>query len=1578
MPSNWLVWDRIREFARSNRIYQQERILQDQSSVDRLAVGGDFLDFSSQNAILQQTNLQINRLERYKDYEQMDQTGEITLALDLFSDECLCGDTCIPLLDGTRPTIRELASFGPDHKFWVFAQDQDGKLVPAEAYNARMTRRNAEMVKVLLDDGAVVRVTPDHLFKLRDGSYQEARLLKSGDRLMPLYLKTNYRRKKGKYLEIKPYPTATAYDFIYTGDRFQSVHRWVYESLHEDHPEIVHHNNIKSRDNTPRNLIGMTWLEHQQIHRKLGPDNPSFNKLTLADIDFKLAGWRGSLKRKDILRLLGVGFRVLDRLLAGADLTWEDFKSKYHVCECGTKLIGTRKVCNKCKVIYQHDWHQQHKDNHTYRLRRLLAKRADYQAVQWKVCQYCEEKLPIEQFKKSKCSVSPYCNECRPGIVQKRYLKKCFNHKVVSVIPDGVEAEVFDITVPGHNCFAAGTESSWVIVHNCSLIDPEHKHGIIIRAANRRIKEDLEELYYDTLLIDRWLRPASRYLCKFGDSAFEIVTDRNRTGVSSLRFMNIYNFTRIETRFGDLVGFFYQDEMYPEPVFLHPWACMHSRLTNFENIYAPYGRCAALSSPILTPQGYKELGDIDIGNTVYSFNGLTKQETKVLGMIHSGMKSGIRIRTKYRELEVSEDHPILAVLRGAGGKLFRRYVPAKHVVSGSMVVVHDPEIDDDNSYMVEEVTKQSEIGQIEVGDIQVDSGHGNFIANGIAIHNSVIDGSRKPFKQLRLMEDASLIYRICLRGDSLIWTPTGHKQIKDLRVGDKVYCFKEGKLQETHLIDTMCNGNDVVYHIKSQHREIYANATHPVLVEVSYANKCKYDRPIRLEYIDVKDLVVKRNSRGSHHRFVLPEVKHAQYVNLTKIEVPLYAQSEAGIWRPALAGQNGARSGWVFDYSFNICEEFTLPDVADEDFARWFGFMVGDGYVSRRRSRKTKCIVSEVGITLGDDIEINGKYVALFEKYVGKTHFSEELRSEAVGKAYVYSRYLVKFMIANGFVPGAHNKRIPEWVFRSPRSVQEAFIDGLVDADGHRRIFKGGITESCEIELCNEMLVRDLKELCHRLGWNAGSVRTRYREHTEEIVPGRMLPTTESWELYFTKQRHESHDFVPAGALNSGRSEAILSVEEDGEDLVYDVTIADDIHNIIVNGVVTHQTRGPEKRKYKIPVGMIPPKEIPEYLMNIARLFKRQRFYNPTTGTFDERYSPIVQEDDFFLPMRPDGTGPDIEVLPGGENMDKISDIEYFKKKMIAPLKIPFARVGIGEGAGEPNEKSLAQSDAEFAKAVQWIQSEIALSLQKVGIVHLALRGHSVQDIKGFSLSLASTSALDDLYRMETWATRVNVMSDLKEIGWFPREWIVTRFTDLSPDEIQEMEEMSEAESEGKEEGGGGGGGGGGLGDMGGDEMGGDEMGGEEMGGEEMGGDELDFGDEGGGDEGGGELEPEEEEEAFELEHRKDEKRMITEIRRDKRRTKKYDNLVKLSSRTGRPSNPFQFLLESKELDGLSKTPPEMLIEGVQDKGILVGVSIQEEVRQGAMNEIKNIIKNQQPPTANDTDVNSEDLPEIP
>jgi len=282
--------------------------------------------------------------------------------------------------------------------------------------------------------------------------------------------------------------------------------------------------------------------------------------------------------------------------------------------------------------------------------------------------------------------------------------------------------------------------------------------------------------------------------------------------------------------------------------------------------------------------------------------------------------------------------------------------------------------------------------------------------------------------------------------------------------------------------------------------------------------------------------------------------------------------------------------------------------------------------------------------------------------------------------------------------------------------------------------------------------------------------------------------------------------------------------------------------------IIYRLTRAPEKRVFTIPIGNIPTREIPNYMEMVSRQFKRKKIFDPASGDMNERWSPHLQEDDFWLPVRPDGSGPKVDTLPGAENLDQIADIEYFKKKMISALKVPFARVGIGDQS-EDSRQSLSQVAPEFAKAVQHIQREVGIGLKKVALVHLALKGYTTEQMKSFDIAMTSSSAIDELYRIETWKSRADVIVQLKDTGYFTPEWILSRFTDMTADEIEllEIQRREMASDEGDEEegglgGGGGGGGGGGLSLPGFAGGGGGDLGGGLEGGDK----ELDLGGEGG------------------------------------------------------------------------------------------------------------------------------------
>jgi hypothetical protein len=109
---------------------------------------------------------------------------------------CLDGDTRISLLDGTEPTIRELAH---RHKstgetFSVYSYDHKTKrIVPGENVTAIVSGVK-RCVEVELDNGEKVVSSFDHPFLARNGEYVHAENLIPGQSLMPLYRKRGYEQ----------------------------------------------------------------------------------------------------------------------------------------------------------------------------------------------------------------------------------------------------------------------------------------------------------------------------------------------------------------------------------------------------------------------------------------------------------------------------------------------------------------------------------------------------------------------------------------------------------------------------------------------------------------------------------------------------------------------------------------------------------------------------------------------------------------------------------------------------------------------------------------------------------------------------------------------------------------------------------------------------------------------------------------------------------------------------------------------------------------------------------------------------------------------------------------------------------------------------------------------------------------------------------------------------------------------------------------------------------------------------------------------------------------------------------------
>lgn len=188
---------------------------------------------------------------------------------------CFAGDTRIALASGESRTFAELAADweqGITH--FGYATNKAGRVVVVPLVEPRLTKPNAPLVRVTLDNGESVRCTPDHLFRLRDGSYRRADALAAGDSLMPLYRSVS-SKSAGDKLD--------GYERVWMNDREEWVYTHYladgYNLRHgldsTDNGNVRHHVDVNKRNNDPRNLRRMTWEDHAAL--QLNKD-PAFRK----------------------------------------------------------------------------------------------------------------------------------------------------------------------------------------------------------------------------------------------------------------------------------------------------------------------------------------------------------------------------------------------------------------------------------------------------------------------------------------------------------------------------------------------------------------------------------------------------------------------------------------------------------------------------------------------------------------------------------------------------------------------------------------------------------------------------------------------------------------------------------------------------------------------------------------------------------------------------------------------------------------------------------------------------------------------------------------------------------------------------------------------------------------------------------------------------------------------------------------------------------------------------------------------------------------------------------------------------
>ncbi|MBU4251684.1 MAG: DNA gyrase subunit A [Candidatus Omnitrophica bacterium] len=179
---------------------------------------------------------------------------------------CFTKDTKVKLVDGRNLDFGDLIKeAGQGRVNYTYTINHSGLISIAEIKNPRLTTRNAEIIKVILDNGAEIRCTPNHRFMLRDGAYKEAKDLTTGESLMPLYEKLS--EKTGRL-------NRDGYCLIYQNAKNEWVpahhladnYNLTRGKYSKSDGRVRHHIDFNKLNNHPDNIKRMEWREHWRVH----------------------------------------------------------------------------------------------------------------------------------------------------------------------------------------------------------------------------------------------------------------------------------------------------------------------------------------------------------------------------------------------------------------------------------------------------------------------------------------------------------------------------------------------------------------------------------------------------------------------------------------------------------------------------------------------------------------------------------------------------------------------------------------------------------------------------------------------------------------------------------------------------------------------------------------------------------------------------------------------------------------------------------------------------------------------------------------------------------------------------------------------------------------------------------------------------------------------------------------------------------------------------------------------------------------------------------------------------------------
>jgi len=193
-------------------------------------------------------------------------------------------------------------------------------------------------------------------------------------------------------------------------------------------------------------------------------------------------------------------------------------------------------------------------------------------------------------------------------------------------------------------------------------------------------------------------------------------------------------------------------------------------------------------------------------------------------------------------------------------------------------------------------------------------------------------------------------------------------------------------------------------------------------------------------------------------------------------------------------------------------------------------------------------------------------------------------------------------------------------------------------------------------------------------------------------------------------------------------------------------------------------TRSSIIRLLQVEIGDMPKTQARNLLKRIKTMVEQKNFMDKSDETYTSMASPGPIDNIIYNPTR-DGKGAiSIANIGGDPDVKSISDIDYFKTKLYAVLKIPPQFLGdTSDPAGFSGGTSLTKLDSRYARTIKRIQSTYIAGITT--LINLFALSDGLEDhVNNFVIKMVSPSTIEDSERDELLNERISMIKDLVDL----------------------------------------------------------------------------------------------------------------------------------------------------------------------------------------------------------------------